>query len=237
MNSRITDLKRHAEKTGLSCWEDSCSWGTCQREIVSDATSSDLHSQWGLCCRHNRRGASTDRSLARANWHANFQTLQGLLRHGSVEGFCLEGKEQVPESCLCEACSFGKQARLPLFRNTQRAGECGELVHFNVRGLMRVKYSGECRWLAVFRGYLMVYPIRAMTTSTLQCKTYWSRLLRLVISLTCQGATTRQNSSLRKSTKEPGEATVFGSERKGSKPSVKHLWILGSVGYTHVEGG
>ena len=99
--------------------------------------------------------------------HVNYQTIGEAIRHGTVTGLQIQAASSggsAQSRGLCEACCFGKQARFPIPKSTERAARCGDLVHFDTCGPMSVNSPSGCKYLAVFvddaSGYLMVFPMK-----------------------------------------------------------------------------
>jgi len=67
------------------------------------------------------------------------------------------------DDCLCEACIYAKQCRLPFNDSNTRATKPGELIHYDICGSMSVESYGGAKLMAVFvddySGFMFVKPI------------------------------------------------------------------------------
>jgi len=83
--------------------------------------------------------------------HVNYNTVRQLANGSAVEGMKLtKCSTSGSDDCLCEACIYAKQCRLPFNESNTRATKPGELIHYMRTHVSRVLWwckidGGICR--------------------------------------------------------------------------------------------
>src|ERR1039457_4760237 len=71
-----------------------------------------------------------------------------------------------PTPSMCEACIFGRQARLPFIHSVEKNYDLVELVHSDVCGPMHIPSLGGARYVLTFTDHKSQYPYCAYTINT-----------------------------------------------------------------------
>lgn len=141
----------HIAKRGNSVLFDSngCTIRNAKAEIVAQCKSTNGVYKIGTpdeMCMQSKCTTSAYMWHRRLG-HINLQRMK-LMRDGAVDG--LNFNDEANEIENCEACAYGKQARLPFKKSDRQSKRVLELIHSDVIGPMETQSIGKCKYILTF---------------------------------------------------------------------------------------